>query len=294
MKPMRQAVRAVVVAIVTLASSPVSAQFGAQLGTAPPTGQPVAPYFEGWYANPDGTYTFSFGYHNFNFEGSLDIPIGPNNFITPPEFDRGEQPTFFPTSPRRDRGLFTVTVPAAFGDGRDVVWTLTVNGETLHVPAHVGISAYQLDHAPKPAGSLPPVLKFSPDSQALFGPSSVIGNPDAPGADVLGTFRNPLRLSGKVGEPVTIRVWVADNIGGESRDTTEIHTRVFKHQGPPGPVEFTDAQVQDDGSVTATATFGRQGEYVLRVTVDSFGAEDSSAGAQCCWTNGYVRVTVGP
>jgi hypothetical protein len=31
---------------------------------------------------------------------------------------------------------------------------------------------------------------------------------------------------------------------------------------------------------------------VLRVRADNFGRVDTSAGNQCCWTNGYVKVTV--
>ena len=43
---------------------------------------------------------------------------------------------------------------------------------------------------------------------------------------------------------------------------------------------------------TTTATCEQPGEYVIRVRADSFGRMDSSAGNQCCWTNGYVKVTV--
>ncbi|SVE22695.1 uncharacterized protein METZ01_LOCUS475549, partial [marine metagenome] len=31
-------------------------------------GQTVTPSFEGWYQNPDGSYTLSFGYFNRNTE----------------------------------------------------------------------------------------------------------------------------------------------------------------------------------------------------------------------------------
>ncbi|MDR0786493.1 MAG: hypothetical protein LBG44_01265, partial [Gemmatimonadota bacterium] len=34
------------------------------LAPIPPSGGIVAPYFDGYYTNPDGTYTFSFGYMN--------------------------------------------------------------------------------------------------------------------------------------------------------------------------------------------------------------------------------------
>jgi hypothetical protein len=52
--------------------------------------------------------------------------------------------------------------------------------------------------------------------------------------------------------------------------------------------------VPDDvrNTVRVVATFSEPGEYMLRAQVDNFRAPDSSSGDQCCWTNGYVRVTV--
>jgi hypothetical protein len=56
--------------------------------------QPVLPIFEGWYENQDGTRDLCFGYFNLNTEQSLDIALGPDNFIEPKRFDGG-QPTYF-------------------------------------------------------------------------------------------------------------------------------------------------------------------------------------------------------
>ena len=41
------------------------------LAPRPPTGEPVAPFFEGWYRNTDGTFTFSFGYYEVICKGIL-------------------------------------------------------------------------------------------------------------------------------------------------------------------------------------------------------------------------------
>lgn len=72
-----------------------AASLGAQRPLAPvPENARVAPFFDGWYANPDGTISFSFGYSNLN-KTTVEIPLGPNNFITPKEYD-GRQPTSFP------------------------------------------------------------------------------------------------------------------------------------------------------------------------------------------------------
>jgi hypothetical protein len=89
-------------------------------------GQNVAPAFEGWEKNPDGTYNFVFGYLNRNYEEEIDIPIGPDNNIEPGG-DRG-QPTHF--YPRRQRFVFRVTVPKDWDKQQKLVWTLTSHGRT--------------------------------------------------------------------------------------------------------------------------------------------------------------------
>lgn len=89
-------------------------------------GQNVAPAFDGWEQNPDGTYSMVFGYLNRNYEEEVDIPIGPNNTIDPGG-DRG-QPTHFYT--RRHRFVFKVVVPKDWDKQRRVVWTLTSHGRT--------------------------------------------------------------------------------------------------------------------------------------------------------------------
>ena len=89
-------------------------------------GQSVSPAFEGWWQNEDGTYSLFFGYMNSNWVEELDVPVGPDNNIEPGGPDRG-QPTHF--YPRRNLFLFTVDVPADFGE-QEVVWTLTTNGVT--------------------------------------------------------------------------------------------------------------------------------------------------------------------
>jgi hypothetical protein len=94
------------------------------------TGQNVAPTFEGWERNPDGSFNMVFGYLNRNYEEEVDIPIGPENSITIGDEvygDRG-QPTHF--YPRRQRFLFRVRVPKDWDEKKKVVWTLTSHGKT--------------------------------------------------------------------------------------------------------------------------------------------------------------------
>ena len=106
----------------------------ATLGTAAPTsaqvrwerGQNVAPVFEGWERNPDGTIDMVFGYMNRNYEEMPHIPVGPHNFFEPGPADRGQPSRFYA---RRQQFVFRVQVPADWGD-KDLVWTLTHQGRT--------------------------------------------------------------------------------------------------------------------------------------------------------------------
>ena len=54
-----------------LVPKPPVTQMSWQLGTVRPSGQPVIPMFEGWYANEDGTYDLCFGFFNLNREEAL-------------------------------------------------------------------------------------------------------------------------------------------------------------------------------------------------------------------------------
>jgi len=91
------------------------------------SGQSIAPAYEGWERNADGTYNLMFGYMNQNWEEEPNIPVGENNNFSPGPADRG-QPTHF--LPRRNRFVFKIQVPADFGD-QELVWSLTHGGETI-------------------------------------------------------------------------------------------------------------------------------------------------------------------
>ena len=93
-------------------------------------GASVTPAFEGWYQNPDGSYSLLIGYYNRNTEETLDIPVGPLNRIEPGDLDQG-QPTHFQTG--RRWGVFVIKVPKDFGN-KSVRWTIEANGERQSVP----------------------------------------------------------------------------------------------------------------------------------------------------------------
>jgi len=274
----------ILVAMQAAAAGPVHAQ-QRRLPLAPvlPKGDEVAPFFEGWYRNDDGTFTLSFGFFNLNTEQVLDIPVGPNNSIEPAEFD-GMQPTHFPVRPRRDRGVFHVTVPASYEDGEQaVVWTITANGYTNATPGRVGIPALQLDYGPRAMGSVAPVVRFSPD-----GPE---------GQHIQGLWGEPRTAT--VGEPLTLTLWTEEVSVRAPEDmvnqVVDVGLSWFKHQGPAGAVSVDPRRAVVEGGTgeaTATVVFSEPGEYVLRARVDNWAANDSTGGDQCCWTNAYVRVTV--
>jgi hypothetical protein len=118
------------VGIILFAGSP--SEVSAQLDHLPyqlkyDRGQTVQPVFEGWSRNEDGSYEMHFGYFNRNYQEKLSVPVGAENRFEPGSPDRG-QPTFFYV--RSNRNIFTVNVPANFGNQR-LVWSLTTQGRTL-------------------------------------------------------------------------------------------------------------------------------------------------------------------
>ena len=244
-------------------------------------GQSVTPAFEGWYPNPDGTFNLSWGYMNRNYEQRLDIPVGPDNRLEPGPADQG-QPTHF--LPRRQTGVFTVTVPADFGD-RTLTWTVTAHGETMAVPGHLR-PEWQIDALREvTTGNTPPVVRFEPEGPHAQGPRGVRAAAEAQASD-----------------SVPLAVWITDDLvlrsSGNYPLTREPRLGVLwsKFRGP-GKVSFSNVEPALDpaGKAVTTATFDAPGEYVLRVLAwDDSGPQltTMAVGFQCCWTNGYVDVRV--
>ena len=243
-------------------------------------GQTVTPVYEGWYPNPDGTISVSWGYFNRNSEERVRIPIGPDNRIEPGGPDRG-QPTHF--LPRRQRGVFTVVVPGDFGD-REVFWTINFRGDTQTIPGHLHRDWLLDALGGNTDGDTPPAVRFAEDGRAFRGPG---GPPHGP-------------LAATVGAPLPLVVWATDDgvtrrareEGDEPPPLVRLSWRL--HQGP-GEVAFADPEIEiaEDGPERAetTATFSAPGEYVLRAFAND---RSGGGGSQCCWTNAFVRVTVSP
>jgi hypothetical protein len=236
-----------------------------------PSGQPVIPIYEGYYPNPDGTYEICFGYFNLNTEEDIDIPLGPNNVIEPAEFD-GMQPTHFDRVPaanyRRRFCVFTVNVPADFGEG-EVRWTLNTVGEAITTPGKV-LPSYVLDEPDSGGrGIIAPVLSFEENGPEFKGRTGFTGR----GRTVA------------VGDPLTLSIWV-DHPDDRSWVAWTLHRG-------PGQVVFGEAELwvpRAEGMTVTTARFSEPGEYLIRIqAIDS---PTSSFEFHCCWTNGYIPVTV--
>ncbi len=240
-------------------------------------GQNIAPVFEGWEPNPDGSFNMVFGFFNRNCEEVLHIPIGPDNAIEPAGPDRGQPTLFFP---RRGKFTFRVRVPKNFGTN-ELVWTLTAHSKTERAYATLR-PGYVLDkritmmneggfgQRAGEADSLPPVLRVDGNTQRTV----------------------------KVGEPLRLTAVASDDglptprKGQENSDATGLMLAWLVYRGDDTHVTFDPEQFNPnlrgrynaismcrnrqpmpdwattplpaDGTVTVRATFTEPGTYVLR------------------------------
>lgn len=262
-------------------------------------GQHIEPAYEGWRPNPDGTFSFMFGYMNENWSEEPIMEVGENNFFSPGDADRG-QPTYF--LPRRNRFTFEVTVPADWGD-RELVWTLNVNG--VERKAYATLKAdYLVDNMviASETGSLGAGTS-SPESRANIAPIVTVQGDD---------IRNA-----KIGESITFTTHVADDgLPVTRRDSTItasalqrrmmrppsritvgkvnglfLSWNVYRGPGkvtfdPPMPKPWEDTRTSanspwgalwlppeapEDGMHEVTATFEEAGTYILWGRADDGG-----------------------
>ena len=261
-----------------------------QAQITPPRGQNVAPAYEGWQENPDGSFNLLFGYFNRNWAQELVVPVGPDNRIEPGGPDRG-QPAYF--YPRRNRFIFKVRVPADFGD-KELVWTLTSNGVTER--------AY---------GSL--LVDYFTDDTVIMNNKGAGGGGGGQ-FELAGNQPPELRVDGPstrrvaVGEPLRLSAFASDDGIPTPRPLPKIpfFLRVtpdsasglwvswFVYRGDGAEVTFEPRQISvwedmrdgsnspwasgwsapaapADGMWKASATFDEPGTYVLRTWADDGG-----------------------
>jgi hypothetical protein len=280
---MRFSLLTIAAGMILCAQAPPAAKAAAEKKTG------ITGAFEGWFRNPDGSFTLLLGYFNRDDKQELDIPIGPDNKIEPGGPDRG-QPTHF--LPLRQWGMFGVRVPQDFGSNK-ITWTLTVNGKTTAIPASLHPDYEISPFHEEAVGNTPPLLSFDEGGPAVQGPlgltiarTTTIANPL-----MLTVFVSDdekwTTLSGArprtLGTPVTIR-WTKFRGPGEVKFTPE-RPPVQKADPKPG-AKFS-------GKAATSATFSQPGDYILHVVANDYSG-DGGGGEQCCWTFGDVKVSVRP
>lgn len=229
------------------------------------SGQNVAPAYEGWERDADGSEYFLFGYMNRNWEEEIDVPVGPDNRLEPGSTDQG-QPTHF--LPRRNRFIFRVPVPKDFGD-KEMVWTLTTKGKTEKAYATLRAD-YFLDDVTKASetGALgagtssPEVRANKPPSIRIEGSRERTAKIGEPFEVVLAVADDgvPKRRQGQVGASVArrARTDLERNAAASAAvtnpafnppsritvgKTVGLHAALFVYRGD-GAVRFEPAQVK--------------------------------------------------
>ena len=262
-------------ALVWLLAAPAAAQL--PLEPLKDSGQGVTAAYEGWFKNPDGTFTLLIGYLNRNQKQALDIPVGPDNRIEPGGPDQG-QPTHF--LPRRQWGVFTVDVPADFGE-RTLTWThrgqrqddRRPDGPQSALRGRAVQGRREQEHAARAAfrtGRLAVPGSAAPHRRHARHDAASTGHADAL-CDR--RWRRHARSARR-------------RVAGD-RDVEHVpRTRASSRSATP-----SRAVDKSTGKATTTATFSAPGEYMLRAQANDVSGE-GGGGFQCCWTNVHVKVVV--
>ncbi len=273
-----------VVVAATIAAAPLDAgqQFESQIPYG--TGQNVAPVYEGWERNPDGSFNMVFGYMNRNYEERPEIPIGPNNSFSPEPADRG-QPTHF--YPRRQQFMFKVRVPANFGK-QQLIWTLTRAGKTEKAIGKLDLE-WEISQG-----------VISQNRRGL-GNDAVTAKPNTPPTI---SPAGSAKLTARVGEPLALAVNASDDgipeppkpnpargagAGGRGasppplvtiRQSSPIQQQIIQPSREglavtwtqwrgPGRLTFAPARtVVKEGKASTNVTFTEPGIYVIRAFAD--------------------------
>ena len=262
----------------------------AQVASSAASGQSIAPAYEGWQENSDGSFNLVFGYFNRNKAERVDIPVGADNRFEPGDPDQG-QPTHF--YPRRSRFLFKIRVPADFGD-QELVWTLARNGETEKAYGSLLVD-YFLDDT---------VIQNNKGAGGGAGGEYNLTGNLAPALRIEGAPRREVA----VGEPLRLAAVATDDGIPKPRmllssrrvtpnSTSGFWLAWFVYRGPGSEVNFDPPQTSvwedmrpasaggnsnwsygwkappapADNRWEATATFDEPGTYVLRAWADDGG-----------------------
>ena len=229
------------------------------------SGANVQPAFDGYEINPDGTLTLWFAYLNRNYEEVIDVPVGPNNQLSPGPADRG-QPTHF--LPRRHKSMFSVIVPKDFGT---LTWSVTVRGQTATAIANSNPSNI-IDRKRGTLGTGTGKDETQPDNlppSVTVAPSTLVLKRGEPGTLTLSAKDDG--LPERFGKPFGLAYEVSVFRGG-------------------GKVSLTPARGRlDAGKGTVEVRIADAGDYLLQARVDD---GSGNQGIYCCWTDVLVPVKV--
>jgi hypothetical protein len=268
----------------------IAAAFGSNAGAQIPAvkydvraarGLPVSPVYEGWY-EVDGRRYVLFSYYNRNLDEIVDVSVGPRNQLAPGPPDQGQPTRFYPGL---YYGVFAVALPAD-QPRTELTWTITANGQTLAIPTSLDplyVISPQRENGTEWPGNTPPAVKLDQAAVPIQGP-----------------FGLAVSRKATVSRPLALDVWVDDDglppprasrtpdrplAGRRDPQGLALGWQVYRGRGA---VTFSDVTpALDQGRARTTVTFSEPGDYTLHLT-----AIDSRSANRCCWTNGYVRVTV--
>jgi hypothetical protein len=228
-------------------------------------GQSVAPVYDGYEVNPDGTFSLWFGYFNRNQQEHLEIPIGSDNQFEPGPADRGQPTHFVPTW---QKSAFRVVVGKDFGNQK-LTWRLRSHEKVETVVATLDprsiIDRRKTTLEGVTGENLAPTVAVEPASQTVTLPGTAR-------VTVTGTDD---------GRPMNAR----------TKKPAGLSLKWRKYRGPAtGLVTFEPATAQlEEGKAVATASFSEPGTYVIQAYVED---GSSTAGTYCCWINTEVTVHV--
>ena len=262
-------------------------------------GQSISPAFEGWEENADGSFNMLFGYMNRNWEQEIDVPVGPDNSISPGPADQG-QPTHF--YPRRNRFVFKVKVPRDWGE-KELVWTLTANGKTerayatLRPDSFVDELVQASEQGALGAGVSSPEMRknVAPTLKVDSGPvrTVTVGQPVSltayafddgvprprfgPGSRNERFFERPvngvhpsqrapvaLTVGSQTGLRVSWFVYRGPNAVAFEPEQTKVWEDTRAGANSPWAPRWVAPKIPEDGRIDTTVTFSEPGTYVLR------------------------------
>ena len=293
-------------------------------------GQIVSPAYEGWWPNEDGTFTLFFGYMNSNWEQEFEVPVGPDNYFTLTEpgglddldlealdhvtADQGQPAHFYP---RRNPFLFTVQVPADFGD-KEWVWTLRTQGKTNRAYGLLS-SDYRIDPQVMSTevggnwGSLDDRLRTNLAPELMVEGEKQrtvkVGEPLTLVAYANDPDDYPARNDERARPPESLEELYRGPRGSTVQGAPGLRFSWMVYRGPAQRVSFAPLQMKtwmdsrvwgnspwspphllpqppQDGRWVADVTFDEPGDYVLRAVAGD--------GSQFSYDNLYVTVTPRP